>query len=222
MSQDWQQQYANPPLTPLEPPKAPNRFRGVLVAFLAAVGAVGGFVLVKVVLSSTFSADVPTVATSTWTPPVKQYAVSPPEKLGGRALNTAPEMVKEGTDVEASVVNLTSPMSKYYGTPGKDLVYVFAAKAETKKVSMQGTLRTFVRQLISTPGNKELKAAEVTDPGNLGGTGECGVLELAGAPAAYCGWADAETLGILIWYGVDLPQAQKEFVILREQIEKVS
>jgi hypothetical protein len=73
--------------------------------------------------------------------------------------------------------------------------------------------------MVTAAGLEKMTDVADTAPGPLGGTARCGNLKIQGMPVAACGWSDAGTFGVIMWYNRALSQVQSEFVGMRGEVE---
>jgi hypothetical protein len=150
--------------------------------------------------------------------PAIRIALIAPDSLGG-----LPKSLNRGLTVHAKttldalkpeVGTLTSAIGWAYGgeTETQDAILVSAAagKLTNPRTSLNRYLTTM------TP----LSDTHPVEPGPLGGEARCGAGDAGGERVAFCGWADQDSIGILLFLSDTFRDRSSELATLRGQLEQ--
>jgi hypothetical protein len=234
-----QQGYGVPGFPPPAPPKKnhtlPIVLLSVAVVLVLCVGGTIALALIgknadkkkdQVTTSGTTAPTGPTTSTDepSASPTTRAATISivEPKTLGGRPKLTDSQSATAAGQLKDSlalVPNSTKTVGALYGSAGKrNVVALAATQAPIDKPS------DAIDQLFYLTGATGPKIGNIsTAPtGSFGGAAKCGSTKASGVDTAICGWADDQSLGLIVWYFKSAGKAKAEFPAVRAQVEKKS
>lgn len=143
-----------------------------------------------------------------------KIAIAEPATLGGLAKLESAEFDKLAQQMEdglASMPGAKDSFAGFWGDPEKDMIAALATRATV--ISPRAELTASFREF------GDVKDVTAVETGSLGGVAECGTSSDPDGDLAVCGWADAGSVGMIIFYGKTAPDVLADFPELRAEIE---
>lgn len=137
-----------------------------------------------------------------------------PDTLQGFPRVSDPVVLNELSAVKASYGRDVESVVAAYGDPRDPqlMVHVVAANLSNPRTNLD-------RLLTDTTGTTPREVVPV-EPGPLGGIAQCGVADIDLGTVAVCAWVADNSFGKFIWAGASLHDASREFVSIRDQLER--
>jgi hypothetical protein len=145
-----------------------------------------------------------------------RHTLSLPQTADGYSLVTDPRLQQ----ISNSVVNELNDSGGnhaivgYYGTNNVPAVAVIAARSAGSPADKLSHTEEGLQQ---TAG---LSSAMTDEPaGKLGGDMQCGAITVSGHSLPVCGWADSDTLGVVVLFDSDAAAAPSTALTFRQAVE---
>ncbi|MFD0594751.1 hypothetical protein ACFQZ4_22040 [Catellatospora coxensis] len=182
----------------------------VVLLVLCGGGAGGGYFFLK-----DFIADAANTAEQAASITVKE-----PTQLGGREKSTEADLVKAAGELKAQMISdepgVTDSVAAFYGdVKSKNMAMAFAAALPV--LNPKAELDEITKAVTGT--------SKVTEPwvdvpaGPLGGVAKCAAMTSDNTPMAVCVWADAGSVGSIMYFDKKVADVKDKFAGERGQLE---
>lgn len=141
--------------------------------------------------------------------------------IAGFDQSTNPELVslsqqmntefKAGSELDSTAVGV------YHKTGDEDQKVVMVVAGSALLLRPQTELRSAFDSMSS--GGLTVTGTHSVDAGPLGGHAQCGNSVTGGVKLAVCGWADHGSLGMIMFFGRGVTEAERLFLDFRQEIE---
>ncbi|GAA2396783.1 hypothetical protein Cme02nite_61000 [Catellatospora methionotrophica] len=146
--------------------------------------------------------------------------VKEPAQLGGREKSTSPDLVKGAQELRTQMIadepGVTASVAAFYGdVKTKNMAMAFAAALPvlSPKSEMDGFMK-------AVTGDSKITEPWVDVPaGPLGGVAKCAGMTSDGTAMAVCAWADAGSVGSIMYFEKKVADVKAKFAADRGQLE---
>lgn len=137
-----------------------------------------------------------------------------PQLLGGR-----PRSSEEAPEPDGYLASFTDGelVSGAYGEPSAHNFVVMTAVTSTQLLYPDSQIDLLLGHLQLEDPN--LTGLQPVPAGPLGGLSTCGSSKFADVPKAVCVWVGEQSMGVLVWIGMQVAEAKEDLLVLRPQIE---